>query len=122
MKRIQTVAASLALALALPAVAADVADLAAQCESCHGPAGVSGHSDIPTIAGQSPEYLLRQLRGFARWDRPCIKSDYRYLLGHPDSPGLQGLQGIQSHKIIGGHNRLHLHLALIQKQAYGMLT
>ena len=39
--------------LAFPALAADVATLARQCEDCHGKNGVSQWDDVPTIAGIS---------------------------------------------------------------------
>jgi len=58
--------------------AADLNELAVMCEDCHGPDGVSTHSDIPTIAGQSPAYLSKTLKSFQIWGRPCIKSSYRH--------------------------------------------
>lgn len=68
------------LVLMLPGLvsAADISALVPECESCHGPNGVSGHSDVPSIGGQSREYISKSLRSFQRWDRPCIKSLYRY--------------------------------------------
>ena len=69
----------LALTFALfgTALAADVTALAANCEDCHGSQGISAHSDVPTIAGQSADYLKKTLMSYQRWDRPCIKSRYR---------------------------------------------
>lgn len=67
---------SLMLFLTGPAVAADVDTLAADCNGCHGPQGVSAHPTIPTIAGQSPEFTSKTLRGFQFWDRPCVKKAY----------------------------------------------
>lgn len=58
--------------------AAEVESLVPLCEGCHGMAGVSGHDDIPTISGQSEEYIADNLRAFQVWGRPCIKSDFRY--------------------------------------------
>jgi sulfide dehydrogenase cytochrome subunit len=69
--------AALLLLAARSLAAADAGSLAADCESCHGPGGVSPHADVPTIAGQTPEFLLKTLRGYRRWDRPCLKSDWR---------------------------------------------
>ncbi len=60
-----------------PAAAADAGALAAECDSCHGPDGVSVHDDVPTIAGQTSDFLLKTLQGYRRWDRPCLKTDWR---------------------------------------------
>jgi mono/diheme cytochrome c family protein len=69
----------LALALCLPgtALAVDIEALTAECESCHGPDGVSAHSDVPSISGQSKDYLDDSLHSFQVWGRPCIKTLYR---------------------------------------------
>ena len=76
--RIKKIAwAALLLLLTLPAMAADPAALQSECESCHGPGGNSPYPDIPTIAGQTPEFIAKTLRAFQMWDRPCIKSAYR---------------------------------------------
>jgi len=69
---------ALAFVLAGPVHAGDIAALTPECESCHGPGGVSANSDMPSIAGQSREYISKSLRSFQMWDRPCIKSAYRY--------------------------------------------
>jgi sulfide dehydrogenase cytochrome subunit len=68
---------ALVLFLSGPAVAADLEALKADCDSCHGPQGVSTHAEIPIIAGQTPEFLAKSLRGFQFWDRPCVKSTYK---------------------------------------------
>jgi sulfide dehydrogenase cytochrome subunit len=68
---------ALMLFLSGPAMAADLAALKASCDGCHGPLGVSAHSEIPTIAGQTPKFIAKTLRGFQMWDRPCIKSTYK---------------------------------------------
>ena len=70
----------LALVLGVPgaAYAVDVAELAAGCDSCHGPNGVSSNNDVPTIAGQTDKYLSGTLESFQVWGRPCIKSKYRH--------------------------------------------
>lgn len=57
---------------------ADSDELRAQCEGCHGPGGVSAHQDVPTIAGQSANFIEKTLRAFQIWGRPCIKSSYRH--------------------------------------------
>ena len=67
---------ALVLFLFAPAAMADLEALKADCDSCHGPMGVSAHPNMPTIAGQTPEFLAKTLRGFAYWDRPCVKTTY----------------------------------------------
>jgi sulfide dehydrogenase cytochrome subunit len=69
----------LALVLGLPglALAADIGELTAGCDSCHGPQGASSSSDVPTIGGQSQSYISGTLKAFQVWGRPCIKSLYR---------------------------------------------
>lgn len=53
---------------------------AQECEACHGPNGVSKHSDIPTIAGMSAFYLDGQIQAYRKAQRPCPKTKY------PDDP------------------------------------
>jgi sulfide dehydrogenase cytochrome subunit len=65
-------------ALSSPSAFADINELVAQCEACHGPGGVSAHGDVPTIAGQSVKFLEKALRTYQVWGRPCIKSTYRH--------------------------------------------
>ena len=65
-------------ALSGPVTGADIDELLVQCEDCHGPAGVSADSDVPTIAGQDAMYIEKTLRTFQVWGRPCIKSSYRH--------------------------------------------
>ena len=57
----------LALWLALPASAADVAAgraKAAACAVCHGPQGLSMQPNVPHLAGQPEFYLAEQLRQY----------------------------------------------------------
>ncbi len=68
---------ALVLFLFTPAAMADLEALKAECDSCHGPMGVSAHPDVPIIAGQTPAFLAKTLRGFGYWDRPCVKTTYR---------------------------------------------
>jgi sulfide dehydrogenase cytochrome subunit len=77
MKYLQISSLALALGMAGIASASDIGELAAQCDSCHGSQGASVHSDVPTIGGQSPEYIDDTLHSFQVWGRPCIKSAYR---------------------------------------------
>ena len=69
--------AALTLPLAVTAAAAELDELKAQCNSCHGPNGNSPYSDVPTIAGQSSKFIAKQIRSFQLWDRPCAKTEYR---------------------------------------------
>jgi sulfide dehydrogenase cytochrome subunit len=67
-----------AIGMSSAAFAGDIAELAAQCDSCHGPGGASSQSDMPIIGGQSKTYILDTLKSFQDWGRPCIKSKYRF--------------------------------------------
>lgn len=78
MKLLQTSLILLAFVVPGTAPAGDIADLTVQCDSCHGPGGASGQSDMPIIGGQSAEYISDSLESFQDWGRPCIKSKYRY--------------------------------------------
>lgn len=77
----------LVLLLGLPgtALAGDIGDLTAQCDSCHGPEGASSNNDVPIIGGQSAEFISDTLNSFQVWGRPCIKSLYR--TGDTTRPG-----------------------------------
>lgn len=44
--------------------------VAAVCDNCHGESGNSPKPDVPNLAGQSPAYLLEQLRQYANGQRP----------------------------------------------------
>lgn len=68
----------LVLGLGGPARGAAFDELVAQCESCHGPDGVSAHADVPTISGQSESFITKTLKTFQVWGRPCVKSAYRH--------------------------------------------
>lgn len=76
MKTGRTALLTLVLLLAGPAIGAEIEALTAECDSCHGPLGVSSHDNIPIIAGQTPEFLQKTLRSYQRWDRPCVKTTY----------------------------------------------
>ena len=53
MSILRPIACSLILSLSASAAYADFDALVQDCNDCHGPDGVSAHSDVPTIAGQS---------------------------------------------------------------------
>ncbi len=67
-----TLAAVLAVALALPAAAQDAAAgkrKARMCAACHGPVGIAVQPDAPNLAGESAIYLTRQLKAFREGER-----------------------------------------------------
>ena len=72
-------AASLALAVPLAAGAAggDLEEFIAECESCHGPGGVSTQEDVPSLAGKSPAFLREVLSQFRSYERHCPTTTYR---------------------------------------------
>lgn len=77
MKYVKTSLLALFLALPGTALAAGLADLVAHCDSCHGPGGASAHGDVPTIGGQSSEFISDTMHSFQVWGRPCVKTPYR---------------------------------------------
>lgn len=67
------VLAALALTAALPAFAQERQprrDLIIECMACHGDDGIAKDKDVPHLAGQNYDYLLKQLRDFQRGRRP----------------------------------------------------
>ncbi len=69
---------ALLIGLSTGAAAAEIGDLVALCEDCHGPGGASTDSDVPIIGGQDANYLDKTLRSFQIWGRPCIHSEFRH--------------------------------------------
>ena len=47
------------------------------CADCHGKAGVSTETDVPTIAGHSAVYLKETMGAYRDGERPCPESKYR---------------------------------------------
>ena len=78
MNYLQVCLLTLLLILSGTALAADIGELTAQCDSCHGPQGASSNDDVPTIGGQSWKFIGDTLNSFQVWGRPCIKSLYRH--------------------------------------------
>lgn len=64
------------LAFSLPA-GADLADVARECDQCHGNDGVSTENDVPTIAGMSAFVLEDYLLTYQDEGRPCHETEYR---------------------------------------------
>jgi cytochrome c553 len=59
--------------LALPAFAQERQprrDLILECMACHGDDGIAKDKDVPHLAGQNYEYLLKQLHDFQKGRRP----------------------------------------------------
>jgi sulfide dehydrogenase cytochrome subunit len=76
------VVAALFIACAVPAFAQDsgsanVDELIAECEACHGPGGVSEESDIPSLAGMSQEDIVAAIEAFYYYERHCTTTTYR---------------------------------------------
>lgn len=63
---------ALLLALASLPVAAQQPNrsLILECMACHGDDGIAKDKDVPHLAGQNYEYLLRQMRLFQTGKRP----------------------------------------------------
>jgi len=78
MKYAQICLLILVLILSFSVFSAEIETLAGDCDSCHGPQGVSSESDMPTIAGQTAAYTQSPMRPYQIWGRPCIKSAYRH--------------------------------------------
>lgn len=64
------------LAAVLAASAASAADpnagkqkVAGMCATCHGVDGIAKVPDAPHLAGESPEYIIRQLKAFKSGER-----------------------------------------------------
>lgn len=45
-------------------------DLIVECMACHGDDGIAKDREVPHLAGQNYDYLLKQLRDFQRGRRP----------------------------------------------------
>ena len=75
------IACGLAVTLVLPLAASagtgDLQELIAECESCHGPGGVSTEEDVPSLAGKSPAWLREVLEQFYFYERHCPTTTYR---------------------------------------------
>jgi cytochrome c553 len=63
--------AATALIVILPAGAQQPRrDLILECMACHGDDGIAKDKDVPHLAGQNLEYLLKQMRDFKAGRRP----------------------------------------------------
>ncbi len=61
------------MALAAPSLAQERQprrDLILECMACHGDDGIAKDKDVPHLAGQNYEYLLKQLHDFQKGRRP----------------------------------------------------
>ena len=78
MKRLILSAAAAMLALSAGSASADLEAMMDDCNGCHGPGGVSEHTDMPTIAG-FPEFVhVDALYVYQDEARPCAESEYRH--------------------------------------------
>jgi sulfide dehydrogenase cytochrome subunit len=73
----KTGAAMIGILLFSLCASADVADIAGECDQCHGAEGVSSESDVPTIAGMSAFVLEDYLLTYQDEGRPCHETEYR---------------------------------------------
>ena len=78
MKRISVCLLLVVLSFSTSGFSAELDALTTLCDSCHGPQGVSSDNDVPTIAGQTSEYISSSLASYQVWGRPCVKSAYRH--------------------------------------------
>lgn len=76
------IALTAGLMLAGSAAAQNLQERIAECESCHGPGGISGEADVPSLAGRSVAYLREVLDQFYYYERHCPTTTYR----HGDRP------------------------------------
>ena len=53
--------------------AADVNELVAPCAGCHGKDGASTESAIPTISGNSAQYIIDSMVAYKDEERPCAE-------------------------------------------------
>jgi len=86
----RTIVSILPLVLVIPALASgpedqrlqtlgqDVAAVIEECESCHGPGGVSDQEDIPSLAGLPVEDIQASLDEFYFYERHCPTTTYRH--------------------------------------------
>lgn len=58
--------------------AASTPDFINTCLDCHGPKGVSGHSEVPIIAGASAYFIEASLFAYKDDIRPGVKSKFYY--------------------------------------------
>jgi cytochrome c553 len=64
----------------------------ASCESCHGKSGEgNGHQDIPKVAGQNYQYLVRQIHDAVEGRRPNFSAAHIRLLKPLDYTGIMGV-------------------------------
>ena len=76
------IALTVGLMFAGPVAAERLQELIAECESCHGPGGISTEADVPSLAGKSVAYLREVLDQFYYYERHCRTTTYR----HGDRP------------------------------------
>jgi sulfide dehydrogenase cytochrome subunit len=65
--------ASIGLAVATGALAADGAVIAEKCAACHGKNGASSDPSIPIIGGFSAKYMLESIKNFKNKARTCAE-------------------------------------------------
>ena len=61
-----------------PVTVEELQAMIAECNSCHGPNGVSRHADIPTLAEQSVDEIVEAIERFNFYERHCPNTRPRY--------------------------------------------
>ena len=85
---LRTLALAATLAIALPALAQQPnRALILECMACHGDDGIAKDKDVPHLAGQNYEYLLKQMRDFQKGRRP--HKEMRVMSRHMDDSEMQ---------------------------------
>jgi len=68
---LRTLVFAATLATALPTLAQQPnRALILECMACHGDDGIAKDKDVPHLAGQNYDYLLKQMRDFQKGRRP----------------------------------------------------
>lgn len=85
---LRTLVLAAALAAALPALAQQPnRALILECMACHGDDGIAKDKDVPHLAGQNYEYLIKQMRDFQKGRRP--HKEMRVMSRHMDDSEMQ---------------------------------
>jgi len=61
-----------------PVNAEELQAMIVECNSCHGPNGVSHHADTPSLAGQTVDEIVEAIERFNFYERHCPSTTPRY--------------------------------------------
>ena len=108
------------LLLSLPAAADDSARVqelvSGRCALCHGATGSSSSPLYPKLAGQHPEYLLKQLLNFKRGERES--SDMRKVVRELEEPDMRGLAAFFSRQTPTPGNAAYPEMRAVGEKLY----